>query len=165
MGYLTSVAEEDDVLVKRLAESLLARGWRLAVAESLTCGRVVSVLGEGADAAEWLAGGIVAYAPEVKFDVLGVEPGPVINPACARQLASGVVDLLHADVGVGLTGCGGPDPEEGWPPGTVFIAAAVADEIVDRAFAFDGPPEHVLSMATTHALQLLVEILADDETE
>ena len=129
----------------------------MAVAESLTSGRIASALGAGSDASEWFAGGIVAYASDVKFELLGVEPGPVINPACARQLAQGAAKLLDAHLSIGVTGCGGPNPEEGQPPGTVFIATQFEGAYVNRAFEFDGPPDRVLEQTTRQALVLLDE--------
>ena len=42
------------------------RGYRVAVAESLTSGLLCSVVGKGDCASEWFAGGIVAYFTETK---------------------------------------------------------------------------------------------------
>ena len=50
---------------------------------------------------------------------LGVDPGPVVTALAARQMAGGVARLLGADVAISVTGVGGPDEEEGQPPGTV----------------------------------------------
>ena len=146
----------DEALIGRIAHAVRERQWRVAVAESLTCGRILSTLGAGPDASKWLAGGVVAYVPGIKFRLLGVDAGPVITATCARQMASGVAALLRTEVSVAVTGCGGPDPEEGEPPGTVFIAASVQKIIVvERAFEFEGPPDQVLDATTHHALNLL----------
>lgn len=146
-------------LVDSLADAFVASGLRIAVAESLTCGRVASALGAGHDAADWLAGGVVAYSANVKFELLGVEPGPVITAACARQLAEGVSRLLRAEVAVGVTGCGGPEPEEDQPPGTVFIAVGLEGRTLERAYEFDGGPEAVLDQTVASALRLVLEAL------
>lgn len=155
-GYLPHVRIE---LVDSLADAFVASGLRVAVAESLTCGRLASALGAGHDAADWLAGGVVAYAPDVKFELLGVEPGPVITAACARQLAEGVSRLMRAEVGVGVTGCGGPEPEEGQPPGTVFIAVNLEGRTIERAYEFDGGPAAVLDQTVESTLRLVAEAL------
>jgi len=160
-GYLPRVRTD---LVDSLAEAFVANGLRVAVAESLTCGRIASALGAGHDTADWLAGGVVAYASDVKFELLGVEPGPVITAACARQLAEGVERLLRADVAVGVTGCGGPEPEEGQPPGTVFIAVRLAARTIERTYEFDGGPEAVLDQTVESALRLVREALDGMET-
>ena len=137
------------------------RGWTVAAAESLTSGRLMSALGAGQSASEWLAGGVVAYREPVKFDLLGVTPGPVITARCARELAEGVGRLLDARIAVGITGCGGPDPEEDQPPGTVYVAVRVDGELTEthRVLEPDAPTE-VLEQATELAVGLLAEAVA-----
>lgn len=132
------------------------RGLRLAVAESLTGGRVASALGEGPDASEWFCGGVVAYAPHVKFEVLGVTPGPVVTERCAREMAAGVARALRADVTVGLTGVGGPDPEEGEPAGTLFLATWVLGALTCEHVVFPGDPGRVVQASTRAALDHLL---------
>ena len=66
---------------------------------------------------------VVAYDEQVKFDVLGVEPGPLVSTRCAEQMAAGAARLLQADAVIALTGVGGPEPDEGKPPGTAVMAA------------------------------------------
>jgi nicotinamide-nucleotide amidase len=151
--------------VDSLADAFVAKGLRVAVAESLTCGRIASALGAGHDAADWLAGGVVAYAPDVKFELLGVDAGPVITAACARQLAEGVARLLRADAAIGVTGCGGPESEEGQPPGTVFVAVDLEGRTVERAYQFDGGPDAVLDQTVESALRLLAETLGAPVTD
>jgi nicotinamide-nucleotide amidase len=56
----------------------------------------------------------------VKEQVLGVTPGPVVSAATAAAMATGVRDLLGADVGLSVTGVAGPDEQDGKPVGTVF---------------------------------------------
>jgi nicotinamide-nucleotide amidase len=145
--------------VDSLADAFVTKGLRVAVAESLTCGRIASALGAGHDAADWLAGGVVAYAPDVKFELLGVDAGPVITAACARQLAEGVARLLRADAAIGVTGCGGPESEEGQPPGTVFVAVDLEGRTVECAYQFDGGPDAVLDQTVESALRLLAQTL------
>ena len=95
------MSTEVDALVARLVQVVKLQRLRVAVAESLTCGRIVSALGAGDDAAIWLAGGIVAYTPDVKFRLLDVDDGPVITARCARQLARGAAGLFRADLTLG----------------------------------------------------------------
>ncbi len=153
---------EQEELVETIAREAKDRGLTVAAAESLTCGRILTRLGAGPEASSWLAGGVVAYDEEVKFDLLGVTRGPVITALCARELATGVARVLKSDIAVGITGCGGPDEEEGQPPGTVFIAVAHGDEVREHHEVFDpDEPDAVLEHATTAALRLLAEALPD----
>ena len=134
-------------------------GTTIAVAESLTAGRLSAALGTGEDAAAWYHGALVAYSSEVKHDVLGVDPGPVVSDACARQMAEGVRRLLGADVGLGITGVGGPGTQEGRPPGTVHLAICAPRGTRSHEVLFEGGPEGVVASATTLALLELAKAL------
>ena len=124
---------DDEGMEHAVAHRLVERGVTLAVAESLTGGLVASRLVNVSGASEWFRGGVVSYASDVKFSLLGVPEGPVVSAEAAGAMAEGVRRLLGADVGLAVTGVAGPDPQEGQPPGTVFMAVA----------AGDGPPTTV----------------------
>lgn len=136
------------------------RSLTIAAAESLTSGAIASAFGRGDEASEWFAGGVVAYAERVKREVLGVTAESVLTAQCARELATGVADLLGADVAVAVTGVGGPDPEEGLPPGTVYAAVAVGERVTDAAWRFDGDPSAVVEQTVVAALRLVRDALA-----
>jgi nicotinamide-nucleotide amidase len=137
-------------------------GRTVAVAESLTSGSIACHLGAAPEASQWFAGGITAYASEVKFNVLDVDPGPVITAVCARQMADGVVRLMNADYGVAITGVGGPDREEGQPPGTVFAAVHTPGHTETCEYHFTGEPATVVKRATREALAILLTALGAD---
>jgi nicotinamide-nucleotide amidase len=117
-----------------LIRSLTTRGLTVAVAESLTGGLVIADLVAVSGASAVVRGGIVAYATELKHELLGVDAallaavGP-IQAAVAEQMAAGVRARLTADVGLATTGVAGPDPQDGHPPGEVWIAIATATDI------------------------------------
>jgi nicotinamide-nucleotide amidase len=138
---------------ERIAKILQSTGQTAAAAESLTGGNVGTHLAAAGGASQWFRGAIVAYASEVKFSVLDVEPGPVITEACARQMALGVAKVLGADFAVSTTGAGGPGEEEGRPAGTVFVAVASPRTSEVREYHFEGDPEEVVRSATGQALQ------------
>jgi len=112
-----------------LLDALAARGWSVAVAESLTGGLVVASLVDVPGASSVVRGGVVAYATDLKATLLGVDPvllaarGPV-DPDVAMAMAQGVRHRLGADVGLATTGVAGPDPQGGHGPGTVHVAVA-----------------------------------------
>lgn len=139
----------------RLVEAVRASGVTIAVAESLTSGKLASALGAASDASEWFRGGVVAYASEVKFDVLGVTRGPVVSESCAHEMAEGVRHLLGADIGVAVTGVGGPGPDDGVAAGTVFGAIQTPDSLIVREWHFDGGPSAVLDATISATLDLL----------
>jgi nicotinamide-nucleotide amidase len=141
---------DDDV--QAIAAAARRLGLSLAVAESLTCGALASALGKGDEASTWFAGGVIAYSAEVKFQVLGVDRGPVVTASCARQMAVGVQRLLHSEVALAVTGVGGPDREEDKPPGTVFIATLVRGDVQAHEHTFTGRPTEILGQTVAAAL-------------
>ncbi|MFI6877061.1 CinA family protein [Streptomyces sp. NPDC050400] len=106
---------------------LTERGETLAVAESLTGGLVAAELVAVPGASKAFRGSVTAYATELKHKVLGVDDallaahGPV-HPEVALQMAAGVREALGADWGIATTGVAGPEPQDGKPVGTVFVA-------------------------------------------
>ncbi len=145
--------------VEAIAALATERGLKVAAAESLTGGAVTSALAQGPDASEWLCGGVVSYRPEVKFDLLGVTPGPLVTAECASQMAAGAARVLEADATVSTTGVGGPGEEEGEPPGTVYIAVSLRGDVHSRRFELEGDPADIVERATDRALEMLLEIL------
>ena len=156
----SSTPASDGQRADRVADLAQSRGLRVAVAESLTAGRISSVLGRGESASEWYSGAVVAYDTEVKFTVLGVTRGPVVTASCARQMAEGVRTLLGADVGLGITGVGGPSPQEDCPPGTVHLALATGGTTRSLHACLPGDPSEVVAAATSLALDELVRELS-----
>jgi nicotinamide-nucleotide amidase len=151
---------DDESMEHAVAKLLAARGLTLAVAESLTGGLVASRLVDVPKASDWFRGGVVSYATDVKFSVLGVPEGPVVTAEAAAAMATGVRRLLGADIGLGVTGVAGPDPMEGLPPGTVFLAAAIGDaEPVVRPVTLPGDRERVRQFACISLLDMLRRML------
>lgn len=160
-GSAGSAATEEDVSELAAAVSAAARraGATVAVAESLTSGSLACALGAAEATSEWFCGGIVAYFSRVKFELLGVTPGPVITASCAGQMAVGAAKALGAEFTVATTGAGGPGEEEGQPEGTTFVAThSPSRERVER-FRFEGEPDEVLEQTVRVALVMLREEL------
>lgn len=151
MNQRTGPAKEAAALAEQVADALAGR--TVAAAESVTSGNVAAALAAAKGAGEWLKGSVVAYHREVKFSVLGVQPGPVITADCAKQMALQVSSLLDSDLSVATTGAGGPGLEEGQQPGTVFIAVATSDGCHVNAYHFGGEPAEVVHHSTVQALR------------
>lgn len=142
--------------VTQLSTTARARGLRVAVAESLTSGTLAGAVGEGEQASEWFAGGIVAYMIDTKERVLGLEPGTdPCSASCAEQLAEGARDLFDVDLAVSTTGVGGPEADGGHPPGTVFLGWATRSSVGYRELSIDAEPEQVLAATIDAAVRML----------
>lgn len=96
--------------------------FHLACAESLTGGKLSAAFAAAPDSSQWFLGGVVAYEKRIKFEVLGVTPGPVVTAKAAQEMSQGLSDLMNAEFSVAITGVGGPDPQDDMPVGTVFVA-------------------------------------------
>lgn len=112
-------------VVRALTES----GQTLAVAESLTGGLVAAEITGVPGASRVFRGSVTAYATELKHRLLGVDAGLLetrgaVDPQVAAEMAAGVRAALGADWGIATTGVAGPDPQDGKPVGTVFVAVA-----------------------------------------
>lgn len=123
-----------ETLPERFIHALRDRGLTVAVAESLTGGLVVADLVSIPGASAVVRGGIVAYATDLKATMLGVDAdllaaGSPIQSLVAEQMAEGVRQRLGADVGLATTGVAGPDPQDGHPPGEVWIAVATSARV------------------------------------
>ncbi len=132
---------------------------QVAVAESCTGGLVAQALARIEGSSEWFRGGLVAYQREVKYTLLGVEPGPAVNERTARQMARGAARLLGATATIGLTGAAGPDPQDGADPGTVVIATWVDGEVACTTHHFRGDPETVCAAARDAAIAALADAI------
>ena len=85
----------------------------LAVAESLTCGRVQARIGQISGASEFFLGGLTAYSLDQKVRHLGVDrataaPANSVSAAVAEQMARGVCTLFGSELGLATTGYAEP---------------------------------------------------------
>jgi nicotinamide-nucleotide amidase len=149
-------------------QALLARGETLAVAESLTGGLLGAALTEVPGVSATFRGGVVAYATELKAGLLGVDAallarvGPV-DPEVAARMAAGARERLRATYGLATTGVAGPDPQDGHPPGEVYVAVSGPGGELQQRLDLSGDRAAVRAGAVTGALRLLADVLADRE--
>ena len=70
-------------------------------------------------------------------------------------MAHGVIALMDAEVAVAVTGAGGPDPQDGREPGTVFVAVGDDDGIEVTEHRLDGDPGDICAATRELALEAL----------
>ena len=123
---------DDEGVEHAVARQLNAAGWTLAVAESVTGGRVGGRLVGVAGASSWFRGALVTYATDAKTSLAGLDAqmlagaGPV-SERTSGELARNAAVRFDADVGLGVTGVAGPDTQGGLEPGTICLAVALPD--------------------------------------
>jgi nicotinamide-nucleotide amidase len=146
---------DDETMEDVVAGRLTARGMTLAVAESVTGGLIASRLVNVVGASTWFRGGVVSYASDVKFDVLGVPRGPVVSVDTAKAMAVGVRTLLGSDVALSVTGVAGPEEQDGQPAGTVFVGIALGDRVEHVELHLPGDRPRVRAYSAISALDAL----------
>ncbi len=147
-----------------LLRALAIRGWSVAAAESLTGGRVTAALVDVPGASAHVRGGIVAYATDLKTSALGVEADLLaargaVDPTVAEQMALGARRVLRADVGLATTGVAGPDPQDGLPVGTVYVAVATPETVVVSALALTGTRDEIRTRAVESVIELALTLV------
>ena len=155
---------DDDTMESSVGHLLRAAELTLGVAESLTGGLVGSRLTNVIGSSEWFRGGVISYASQVKFDLLGVPDGPVVSAEAAAAMAVGVRKVLVADVGLSFTGVAGPAAQDEQPPGTVFVGLALPGDDAGSAVRLQlpGDRERVRQFAAISGLDLLRKRLLED---
>jgi nicotinamide-nucleotide amidase len=152
---------DDQTMESVVGDMLVERNLTIAFAESLTAGLAAARCADVPGASGWLRGGVVSYAPDTKFELLGVEPGPVVSLAAAEAMADGVRKLLRSSVGVGITGVAGPGESESQKPGNVYVAVAIDGLLPQSAHVrLPGDRLRVRQLSVISALDLVRRNLA-----
>ena len=143
--------------------ALINAGMTIAVAESCTGGGVGEAITAVAGSSGVFLGGVIAYANDVKRNVLGVPAAVLdahgaVSEETARAMTDGVKRLCGADVAIAVTGIAGPDggtPEK--PVGTVWFGLSDPRGIRAVRRLFGGERSHVRAQAVAYALELLYD--------
>jgi len=147
---------DDDTMESVVLDMLRARGLTLGLAESVTGGLVGGRITNVAGSSSVFRGGVVSYAGEVKFDVLGVDRGPVVSEEAAAQMATGARRVLGCDVALALTGVAGPDEQDGRAVGTLCAAVALPDgSTVSGTWMMPPARDQMRQMSVITALDFL----------
>jgi nicotinamide-nucleotide amidase len=139
----------------------------IAVAESCTGGLLGARLTAIPGSSDVVFGGVIAYANDVKRELLGVDQKLIdehgaVSEEVVRQMAEGARDRLDASIGIGITGIAGPGggtPEK--PVGTVWIAMAHEEGTRALQLRLIGDRDEIRRRATQSALELVRRTLSE----
>ncbi len=151
-------AETLEVVLGRL---LTHQNKTLATAESCTGGKIAQIITSIPGSSKYFKGSVVAYAKEVKIDVLGVAPETiqkhtVVSAEVAQEMAANVRKLLKTHYGIGVTGNAGPTTDDtDKSAGIVYIALATPNGVISERFDFGQPREKVIDRAVNKSLEML----------
>ena len=161
------MATEDLPLEAILGHLLKQRGQTIATAESCTGGRLAAALNAQPGSSAFYLGSVVAYANEVKEQVLGVNHDTLlqygaVSEQTVLEMTNGVRRLMHADYAIATSGIAGPDggtPDK--PVGTVWIAWATPEATTAKCYHFGTAREReqITQRAVTAAIVELIKLL------
>ena len=165
------VAEKDVDFAQAIGAFLVEQNKTLGTAESCTGGNIAHLLTLNAGSSAYFKGSVVAYANEVKEQVLGVQHETLaqfgaVSKETAKEMAVGVRKALGTDYGVATTGIAGPlggTPQK--PVGTIWLAVASKDKVVTKKLQLGSNRLTNIEFSSVLALNLLRKVfLVEKET-
>jgi competence/damage-inducible protein CinA-like protein len=152
---------DNDTFESVVGRMLKDRGLTLAAMESCTGGLLSDTITNVPGSSAYFRGSVVSYATDVK-EMMGVDPAiidehGVVSAQTAAAMAAAIRNRLDADIGIGITGVAGPDPQDGVPVGQVYIGLEGGEHIPSQSlsFLFSQSREAIKRRAVTQSIMLL----------
>ncbi|MBL7928313.1 MAG: competence/damage-inducible protein A [Bacteroidia bacterium] len=156
---------DDDTLQSRVGVELKKRNATLVATESCTGGYVAHLITSVPGSSAYFKGGIVSYSNEMKVDVLHVSADTLkkhgaVSEETVMEMAENAKRIFKTDYAVATSGIAGPDGgTQEKPVGTVWIAAATPDKIINRKLQLGNKRLHIIEVASQSVLHLLLKDL------
>lgn len=149
--------------VKKVGQFLTESHLTIAFAESATAGQIMAEFSMNGNAGDFLKGGIVCYDAIVKEKLLNVDHALIQrytpeSMEVTRAIAEGLMQLIPADIHVGITGLTAPggSESEDKPIGTMFFYAILHDnKLFSHREIFDGGRDEIMKATVTRCAELL----------
>ena len=141
-----------------VANLLIENNYTISIAESLTGGKIASMLVEKSGISDSLLEGIVCYSNKSKITTLGVkeetlEKFGAVSKEVASEMVVGVAKRLNSDFAIATTGIAGPNSDKsGKPVGLVYIAIYAQGKVSVSECLFVGDRELIRYRASIEAL-------------
>ena len=161
--------KELNILSCAVNDALRKRSLTLSVAESCTGGGIAAAVTSVPGSSEVFKGGVVAYANEVKRDLLSVSEENLqlygaVSEAVVCQMAVGVASLMRTNCAVvtsGIAGPGGGTVEK--PVGTVWTAFFINGIVTTCKLSLeDCGREKNIEAAILETLKNFLRLLCDN---
>ena len=155
------VGFEDATMQALVHDILCQRQLTLATAESCTGGAIASRFTAMAGASAYFNGGVIAYANEVKCNILGVNNSDIeqqgaVSETVARQMAEGARKALQSDYAIATTGIAGPMGGSAEKPvGTVWMAVATPTHTITSLRNCGTDRGQIINRAAAYAIEML----------
>jgi nicotinamide-nucleotide amidase len=151
---------------EQVGELLLARGWKIAVAESTAGGLISAALLTVPGSSRYYERGVIAYSRAAKLETLGLPPELYTergstHQAAVRAMAEGVRRLSGTQVGVAESGVAGPGVgRSGLPIGTVWAAVVTPERGIERELHLPGDRAQIMAGIVEAVLSMVEEVLS-----
>lgn len=152
---------DKDQLYEIIGELLRAKKQTLSTAESCTGGYIAHLITSVAGSSDYFNGSVVAYANEIKQEMLGVKEQDLIDcgavsEVVVKQMAEGIRKKLKTDYAIATSGVAGPGGgTDEKPVGTTWIAIATPEKTIAKHFLFGEHRERNIRKAALTALNML----------
>ena len=163
------VADEDISLEQAVSNLLLKKNKTISTAESCTGGYIAHLITSHAGSSAVFKGTIVAYANEVKQNILHVNPSTLekygaVSEQTVTEMAKSVLNELKTDYAIatsGIMGPGGGTDEK--PAGTVWIAIASNKKLKASRHFFRFNRDRNIELTAYTALTILYRFIKEEE--
>ena len=161
----------DSGLIEQAGAALRARGWTVCTAESCTGGLIAASLTEVAGSSDYVLGGVVAYANEIKQALLGVREATLrqfgaVSTETAAEMAVCAQQRFGADLAVSVTGIAGPGGGTAEKPvGLTYIGLAGRDGLIAvERHLWPGSRQAVREASATRALEMILQAVNEAQS-
>ena len=152
-------------IAKEVVNKLRSKHYTFSTAESVTGGKLISMITEVPGASKILEQSYVVYSNDAKISVLGVDKTTidrfgVVSEEVALEMAQHLKAITKADVVITTTGEAGPVKNEiDIALGTVCFGLIIADKKQSFTQIFSGERTEIIESAVNFILQLLLDQL------
>ena len=161
------VGFEDATMQALVHDILCQRQLTLATAESCTGGAIASRFTAMTGASAYFNGGVIAYANEVKCNILGVNNSDIeqqgaVSETVARQMAEGARKALQSNYAIATTGIAGPTGGSAEKPvGTVWMAVATPTHTITSLRNCGTDRGQIINRAAAYVIEMLYHELKE----
>lgn len=160
------LADQDKAIEIQIGETLKKHQATVGTAESCTGGSIAKLLTAVSGSSAYFKGSIVAYANEVKENLLQVSTADLqskgaVSQEVVEQMAKGAIQTLNCDYAIATSGVAGPTGgTDEKPVGTIWIAIAHKDgEVYSEKYFFGRDRTQNIARTTNVALLMLLSFI------
>lgn len=129
--------------MKDVFKYLKEKNLKIAFAESMTGGKLSSLITKNSGASKVFSGAVVAYNNDVKINLLNVSSKTikkysVVSKEVALEMVNGLKDLINANIYISVTGNAGPSLEKNTTEFECYIKMFYKNEYYDASIIFDN---------------------------